>query len=95
MILASRLLVVLASALLVAAVGLATLSPRGLTLDQGLALASPDASSWLRARLGAGLQESFLDRPVWFLPAGLGLICAGIAATLNFSRASESHRRRS
>ena len=85
MILASRLLVVLASVLLVAAVGLATLSPRGLTLGQGVTL----------ARLGTGIQESFLDRPVWFLPAGLGLICAGVAATLNFSRASESHRRRS
>lgn len=95
MILASRLLVVLASALLVAAVGLAMLTPRGLTLDQGLMLANPDAELWLRARLGPGLQESFLDRPVWFLPAGLGLVCAGVAATLNFSRASESHRRRS
>ena len=95
MILASRLLLVIAAALLVAAVGLATLTPRGLTLDQGVALANPRVLTWMRAQLGTGMQESLLDRPVWFLPAGLGVICAGLAATLNFSRASESHRRRS
>ena len=95
MILASRVLVVFASAFLVASVGLATLTPRGITLNQGIALADPAAAAWLHARLGTAMQESFLDRPIWFLPAGFGLIFAGLAATLSFSGASESHRRRS
>ena len=92
---ACRVLVVFAAAFLVVAVALAMLTPRGLTLDQGIALANPGASLWARTRLGAVVQESFLDRPVWFLPAGLGLICAGVAATLNFNRPSEPRRRRS
>ena len=95
MIVACRVLVVFASAFLVIAVALAMLTPRGLTLDQGIALTSPGASSWARTRLGTLVQESLLDRPVWFLPAGLGLICAGLAMTLNLNRPSESHQRRS
>lgn len=95
MILAARILVILASVLLVAAVGLAALTPRGLTLDQGVALLDPAASPWLHSRLAVWVQEPFLDRPVWFVPASLGLVCAGVAASLNLSRPPQSHRRRS
>jgi hypothetical protein len=36
-----------------------------------------------------------LLRPAWLLPASLGLICIGCAATLNSRGAPRSHRRRS
>lgn len=95
----ARVLMVLASAFLVGAVGLAALTPRGITLNQALTLLDPESVTWLRDHalpwIWDGIELPLLVRPVWLLPAALGLVCAGLAASLNFAQASPSRRRRS
>lgn len=94
---ASRALLVLAAVSLVGAIGLLALTPRGLTLEMGLSSLDPAVLRWLRsnAAFWAASQEPLFDRPVWFLPVGIGLVCAGLSASLNLSRTSHSPRRRS
>ena len=43
----------------------------------------------------SGIELPFLLRPLWLIPAALGLICAGAAATLSFGKPSPSRRKRS
>ncbi len=96
---AARVLMVLASVFLVSAVGLAALAPRGITLNQALTLLDPASITWLRDHalpwIWNGIETPLLVRPVWLLPAALGLICAGLAASFNFAQTSPSRRRRS
>ncbi len=92
---AARVFAVLAALLLVAAVAAATLLPQGTTLGQALAMLDHDGPNWLREHSAAWLwnwiEVPFMVRPIWLIPAFLGLICAGMATMLN---ADASPRRR-
>ena len=96
---ASRIFAALAALFLVAAVAIAALTPFGMTLGQGLMLMDGNWLTWMQkqspAWSWAWLELPFLLRPLWLIPAGVGLICAGTAASLNFGRASPSRRKRS
>lgn len=96
---AARVLAVLAALFLVTAVAILALTPLGMTLGQGLALIDGGTLPWLQKRsaewLWAWVETPFLLRPLWLIPAGVGLICIGAAASLNFGRASPSRRKRS
>jgi hypothetical protein len=93
-----RAFAILAAALLVCAFGLVMLTPDGMTLDEGVAALGPRAISDFRHTvqhiLGPGawsrLCMPLLVRPVWLIPLCLGMICAGVAASL--STPSESQR---
>lgn len=95
----ARVFAVLAALLLVLAVAIASLTPAGMTLGQGLLMLDGGSPAWLRAHTGAWLwnwlEMPFLVRPLWLVPACLGVICAGMAATFNQGNASPSRRRRS
>ncbi len=96
---ASRIFAILAALFLVAAVAIAALTPLGMTLQQGLMLMDGTWLTWIQKQSPAWgymwLEQPFLLRPLWLIPAGIGLICAGAAASLNFGRASPSRRKRS
>ncbi len=95
----ARVFAVLAAVLLVFSVALVALTPTGFTLMQGLQEAGGTVPSWLQGHspvwLWNWIETPFLVRPLWLIPAGLGLICAGAAATLNFGKPSPSRRKRS
>ncbi len=95
----ARIFAVLAAISLVVAVGIAALTPLGLTLAQGLLKLDHTALEWLRGHspgwVMTYIEMPFLLRPLWLLPASLGVICAGVAATFNLGKASPSRRRRS
>lgn len=95
----ARIFAILSAVFLVVAVGIAALTPLGLTLGQGLLMANPTNLEWLRANSSAWfwawIEAPFLLRPLWFLPVCMGVVCAGIATTLNFGKASSTRRRRS
>lgn len=96
---AARIFAVLAALFLVSAVAIGTLTPPGLTLGQGLVMLDRGGPAWLRDH-SAGwmwdwLEYPFMVRPLWLIPACLGLICAGMALSLNLGNASQSRRRRS
>ncbi len=94
---AARVFAVLAALFLVGSVALATLAPPGLTLGQGLVWLDHTGPTWLREHSPAWawnwLEVPFMVRPLWLIPACLGLICAGMAATLNLGSASPRRRR--
>lgn len=94
---AARVFAVLAALLLVAAVAIATLMPQGFTLRQSIALLDQEGPIWLRDHsapwLWTWVEAPFMVRPIWLLPAFLGLICAGMATTLNLGDASPRRRR--
>ncbi len=96
---ASRILATFAALFLVIAVAIAALTPFGMTLGQGLMLMDGAWLSWMQKQSPnwswTWLELPFLLRPLWLIPAGIGLICAGAAASLNFGRASPSRRKRS
>ena len=96
---ASRIFAILAALFLVGAVAIAALTPLGMTLGQGLMLMDGNWLAWMQRESPAWswtwLELPFLLRPLWLIPAGVGLICAGAAASLNFGRASPSRRKRS
>ena len=96
---AARIFAILAAVFLVAAVGIAALTPLGLTLAQGLLLLDKGSVEWARLHsiplLWTWLEMPFLLRPLWLLPACLGVICAGLAMTFNLGKTTTSRRRRS
>jgi hypothetical protein len=99
-----RVLAVLAAAFLVLAFALATLMPPPFTLAEALALIDPKLlyrlhesviGSWL-ARAWTLMFMPLLLRPVWLLPASLGLLCMGGALTAGSNKSvPRSHRHRS
>ena len=95
----SRIFAALAALFLVGAVAIAALTPFGMTLGQGLTMMDGTWLVWLQKQSStwswAWLELPFLLRPLWLIPAGVGLICAGAAASFNFGRASPSRRKRS
>jgi hypothetical protein len=94
---AARIFAVLAALLLVASVAIGTLTPPGLTLGQGMVMLDRGGPTWLREHSAAWLwnfvEVPFMIRPLWLIPACLGLICAGMAMTLNLGSASPRRRR--
>jgi hypothetical protein len=95
----ARIFAVLAAALLVAAVGIASLTPMDLSLGEGLLTLAPGLVAWLQAHSAAWVWQwalrPLMQRPPWLVPASLGLICAGVALTFNLGKPSPSRRRRS
>ena len=98
---AARILAVLASALLVGAVALAVLAPRGMTLGQALLLFDQGALDRLRAVLASPVWlwprvfTPLLVRPAWLLPAEIGIVFGGAALTLSWLRLPDKRHRRS
>ncbi len=96
---ASRVFAVFAALFLVAAVALAALTPFGMTLGQGLMLLDNAALTWLQRHsmtwAWTWLEMPVLLRPLWLIPAALGLLCVGAAMSLNFGKTSPSRRKRS
>jgi uncharacterized protein (DUF2062 family) len=103
-VIAVRILAVFSAVLLVIAFALAVLLPPLTTLSLALSMfdhtalvAAQDAirtnvSDWAWENLAV----PFLVRPVWLLPAALGMIAAGAALTVSRrTGAPRSHRRRS
>jgi hypothetical protein len=94
-----RIFAVLAAALLVGAFSLAVLTPDGMSLDQGVLMLEPTLVSSVRHlvqhTIGAAawtrLFMPLLVRPVWLIPLCLGMICAGVAASVGTP--TESPRR--
>jgi hypothetical protein len=100
---ATKLLAVLAAVLLVGAFALATLGPENMDLGEALYALNHDVVRVLQAFthdhamgwLWDHVARPTLIRPAWLLPASLGLICIGAAATLSSKGAPRSHRKRS
>lgn len=99
---AMRILAVMAAVFLVGAFALATLGPPDMPLgnalfviDHGLLRTAQQAvQNHLGVWTWGHLVVPLLIRPVWLVPAALGLVCAGGALTLA-SGAPHSRRRRS
>lgn len=96
---AARIFAVSAAILLVLAIGLATLFAPGLALGQALLMLDRGALEALRSHAPgfawSWLITPFLLRPLWLVPACLGLVCAGIAVSCSMARPAQSRRRRS
>lgn len=95
-----RAFAVLAALLLVGSVALGTLGPPDLPLGQLLVMIDHDLVGSLQNALPpwvwVHLAAPLLVRPCWLVPAGAGLIAAGLALTLaSRADARASHRRRS
>ncbi len=94
---AARVFAVLAALFLVGAVAIGALTPPGLTLGQGLLMLDHEATNWLRggspAWLWNWIEVPLMERPLWLIPASLGVICAGMAASLNLGDTSPRRRR--
>ena len=94
---AARVFAVLAAVLLVVSVAIGTLTAQGLTLGQGLVILDHDMAGWLREHsppwVWNWIEVPFMLRPLWLFPACLGVICAGMALTLNLGDAPPRRRR--
>lgn len=95
----ARIFTILAALLLVGAIATAALAPAGMTLARGLGMINGFIEPWLRVHSPGWLRDwvevPMLLRPLWLLPAALGVICAGVAASATLGATSPSHRRRS
>ena len=99
---AQRVLAILAAVLLVGAVALATLGPPDVPLGQALFMVDHDMMQAMHSFVGQHLANWMWDylvsplmvRPVWLVPAGLGLILAGASLSLSTRKTTHrSHRR--
>jgi hypothetical protein len=99
----SKVLAIAAAILLVGAFALATLGPVNMTLGQLLVGADIDIVRFLHDGIRAAhvpwlwdhVVLPMLVRPAWLLPAALGLVCVGVAATFGSNGAPRGQRRRS
>ena len=100
---AGRVFAILAAVLLVGAFALATLMEPDLSLGAALfslnGRALKAVHDGISAHLGpwawSGVAVPLLLRPVWLIPAGLGLVCTGAALTLTTRPPHHRSRRRS
>jgi hypothetical protein len=101
-VIAQRIFAVLAAAMLVGAVALAMLGPPDMPLGQVIFLIDHDLMEALHSGIENHLASWLWDyliaplmvRPAWLVPAGFGLIFAGMALTFsNRNPAHRSHRR--
>lgn len=96
-----RLIAVLAAILLVGAVALVMLGPRGMTLGHALNMVDRTVVAGLQSGLSRtgwlwdGVVNPLLLRPAWLLPAALGIVAAGVAVSVNWSRVPSHKRKRS
>jgi len=98
----SKTLAVLAAILLIGALIIGTLGPEAMSLKDGLTLASRTsldaAERFVRSNLSSWLWDKPLAalfvRPLWLIPAALGIICAGAATTAATKSAANNTRRR-
>lgn len=99
---AHRTLAILAAALFVTAVGLATVGPRMVSLGAVLTWLSPhgveNLQAWLVRIMGVWswthVAQPLMVRPAWLPFGSLGLVCAGVAVSLSGRDAARrSHRR--
>ncbi len=100
----AKVLAVLAAILLVGAVAVATLGPPDITLGEALAMIDrvrlAATEHYVRTHLSVWFWEHPLTalsvRPLWLIPAALGLIFAGAATTVaTMPNATTTRRRRS
>ena len=95
----ARVFAVLAAVFLVGAVGIVALTPTGLTLAQGILLLDHATLDWPKAHspdwLWSHVEYPFLVRPLWLIPASLGVVCAGVAGSFNLGKSTNTRRRRS
>ncbi len=99
---AAKILAVLAAILLVGSVALATLGPPYMTLSEGIraidGVRLAAMEHYVRTHLSSWLWvhplTALLTRPIWLLPASLGLICAGASATAATRPSTSPTRRR-
>jgi hypothetical protein len=100
---ASKVLAIAAAVLLVGAFAVATLAPVNLTLGELLVGTDQDVIRFLHNAIRAANAPWLWDhvvlpmlvRPAWLLPAALGLVCVGGAATFGSNGAPRGQRRRS
>jgi hypothetical protein len=100
-VIAFRILAVLAALLFICAFSLAIMAGPDLPLGQAIGLLQRGAlgaiENTLRGMLGpwvwSNVMVPMLLRPVWLLPAALGLLAAGTAASVASSRGSTRSRR--
>ncbi len=99
---AQRVLAVIAAALLVAAVAIATFGPQSISLGQALYLFDHDVldklPGWASRTFGNWVWDSvvapLLVRPAWLIPASAGIICIGLSMSLSYRKTTHrSHRR--
>jgi len=94
-----RVFAVLAAMFLVVAAGLALLTSPDLRLADGVWQLDHRALDWMQSRsaswLWAYVELPILMRPVWLIPVGIGMICAGIAGSSNMTKSTNTGRRRS
>lgn len=94
---AARVFAVLAALFLVAAVAIGALTAPGLTLGKGLLMLDHETTNWMRQNSPAWLwnwvEVPLMIRPLWLIPASIGVICAGMATSLNLGDASPRRRR--
>ena len=99
MTLATRIFAISAAVLFVVAFALAALLPDGVNLAQGIATLNHDWLLWLPKHtsnwIWIWVEKPILVRPVWLLPAAIGVVCGGAALTLNSGPPSRTRRRRS
>ncbi len=101
----AKILAVLAAVCLVGAVAVATLGPEDMTLGDGLGaldrLRLDGVERFVRLHLSNWIWDhplkALLMRPIWLVPASLGIILAGASATAANSGGTplNSRRRRS
>jgi len=97
-----RMFAILSAVFLVSAFALATILPPDLALRDALAMLDHALPGRLQAGAVANmpgwvwnvLALPLLLRPVWLLPAGLGVVCAGAAVTCASSGGTQRSRRR-
>ena len=98
----AKVLAVLSAVLLVGSVAVGTLGPQDLTLGDALIAADQiriaAVEHWFRTNVSAWLWDhpaaALLARPLWLLPAALGLLLAGGAMTAASSQNAPNSRRR-
>jgi hypothetical protein len=98
----AKTLAVLSALLLVGSVALGTLGPQDMSLGEALTAADHvrvlAVETWVRGHLSAWVWEhptiAVLARPIWMVPAAIGLLLAGAAMTAATSRKAPTSRRR-
>jgi hypothetical protein len=99
----SKVLAIVAAILLVGAFALATLAPVNMTLGQLLVGTDTGIVRFMHETIRSAhlpwmwdhVVLPMLVRPAWLLPAALGLVCVGGAATFGSTGAPRGQRRRS
>jgi hypothetical protein len=101
-VIAVRILAVLAAVLLVGAFAIATILSYDMPLSELITMVDSSVvtaihdlvSAHLPGWVWTNMLVPLLLRPAWLLPAGVGVICAGAAATVASSGSTQRSRRK-